>query len=835
MAGDKKITIKAELLTQGFENAQKLLRPLTDQITQINKLIRPTQSSQQQGLLGRIMNGSNRPGDTIAKQIRADAQSLGELRKAADDTGKIFDQSLSRSIRQSRNELERLVDKKKGLLAERSDLRENLAKAFKHGVETGDFDVLMDREQKRKAKNRIRELEKQIQEASGEEEEASDGLAQLERQRRLAASPWGSIQKGAPVIQVGAQLGKILTDAVVRGVQMNSEGYDIRASAEASRQSVGGNFYDRMTNGSGAGILDLYALRSMSKADGKNTNQSNLALAKERADAARSAGTASGVGQGVVGGLGVLGGLAGIGTTGAMVVGAGGLGAVGAAGAGAVGMVAAPALLGLGAIAAGGYGVYRGYQNLTANTPEADAMTKLGQQAEQGKQAQPIEQAVLRNALQNRERRADFGNLYASKFATDEAKINEEYLTRLRMGASYGMQEAQTASTLAQLSDAVGGTRGGRLFETVARSERDYGVRREVAMGTLGAITDGTKGGDPEKAKAIWSEIMSIAMTKGFKDSKIKEDFLTVVAQTSVGAGGAQAGVGMADMYSRVLGQDATRYDIRTAVGGTAAVDRMTGQTGGAGGVANFMAAVESVKELRAKGIGKGNIDTATMEILGSMTMKDMMANPDRLANLTNIDPNDPNRADNIKETRKTLLKKKFDLNASFFSSPEQQKMLEGYWKGDTEATNKLAERISIMENMGMQGTTLDERVSALKQIRDGGDTPVREPLLYTPGSTTAPRTVSDEAGTNIAIASLKNITELFSNSALREGLAETSKSLVLASNEISELSKNEKLGETAALLGSLSDSIDKLNTSAQQFHQTMVQMGFSHAPYSGQ
>lgn len=829
MAGDKKITIKAELLTQGFENAQKLLRPLTDQITQINKLIRPTaQGSQQQGLLGRILNGSNRPGDTIAKQIRADAQSLGELRKAAEETDKTFKRSLAKSIRETRLELKQLVDEKQGLLGEKAETRGRLAAALRlkrqHGSSQWDDDI----EEGRKQVDAIQERIKANDIAANEK---SNQLAGLEDQARKPGfvdkmPAWGQAAQGL------GQFSKVVTDSIVRGFQMYSEGFDIRAGAEATRQATGGNLYDRMTNGSGAGILDLYALRSASKADGKSTGQSNLALAKQRADAARTSGTATGVG-GVVGGTAIgLGGAAGLAGVGAGVTAMGGLGALGAAG---LATVALPATLAVGAIAGGGYMAYRGYQNLTSNTPEADAMSALGKQIEQGKQAQPIDQAVLRDALRNRERRADFGNLHASKFATDEAKINEEYLTRLRMGASYGMQEAQTASTLAQLSDAVGGTRGGRLFETVARSERDYGVRREVAMGTLGAITDGTKGGDPEKAKAIWSEIMSIAMTKGFKDSKIKEDFLTVVAQTSVGAGGAQAGVGMADMYSRVLGQDATRYDIRTAVGGTAAIDRMTGQTGGAGGVANFMAAVESVKELRAKGIGKGNIDTATMEILGSMTMKDMMANPDRLANLTNIDPNDPNRADNIKETRKTLLKKKFDLNASFFSSPEQQKMLEGYWKGDTEATNKLAERISIMENMGMQGTTLDERVSALKQIRDGGDTPVREPLLYTPGSTTAPRTVSDEAGTNIAIASLKNITELFSNSALREGLAETSKSLVLASNEISELSKNEKLGETAALLGSLSDSIDKLNTSAQQFHQTMVQMGFSHAPYSGQ
>jgi hypothetical protein len=819
MAGDKKITIKAELLTQGFENAQKLLRPLTDQITQINKLIRPTaQGSQQQGLLGRILNGSNRPGDTIAKQIRADAQSLGELRKAAEETDKTFKRSLAKSIRETRLELKQLVDEKQGLLGEKAETRGRLAAALRlkrqHGSSQWDDDIEEGRKQ-------VDAIQEKVNLKTQEERAKSDKLAELEAQRK-PPSVFGSMDTGDKISAI-TQVAKIFTDGFIKASQVENRGLDIRAEAEASRQSTGGALYERMTNGSGAAILDLYALDSMSKKDGKQTGQSNLKLAYQRADAARKAELNASKGEMALGGIGVLGGLG-----------------MAAAGAGLIASAPVSVPLAIAGLATAGAGVFTGIegkQKYDANSSEAAAMRKLGQHVEQGKATQPIEQAALRDALQNRERRADFGNLYASKYATNERQINEEYLYQLKQGASYGMQEAQSAATLARLSDAVGGTRGKDLFGTVARSERDFGVRRDVAMGTLTAVTEGTKGGDPERAKAIWSDIMSIAMAKGFKDSKLKEDFLTMAAQSQVGAGGAHAGVGMADVYSRVLDSDASRYDMKAAMGGTDFANRLTGNVAGPGGVANFVGTIEALKNLQERGTLSGSISTSAKMSLAGMQFDEMMANPDDVALLTNIEDDDPYREQRIAETRQELIKEKLQTNAHFFDDPEQRKLWEGYEQGDKKSTRLLAYKMKNIANIGTEGKTVDEIVSGLKQMDVGRMAEVKPVKMYSDpndplNQPTDPRTASDAANTNIAIASLKNITELFAKDDLRNGLVEMSQSMVLATEGIAKLSEDGKLGDTPALLDSLADSLDKLNTATLQFHQTMAQLGYANAGY---
>lgn len=389
--------------------------------------------------------------------------------------------------------------------------------------------------------------------------------------------------------------------------QSYAQGQANPANNRAAVSSVYGGMYSRYTQGDFGDFMGLaggVGRKNFSAVSFGPQSHLNVGDVRRTGNAADRAATIGGLSDTTIGAIK-------IGLGGAAMVGAGALAT--STGVGAVG--------GLPAMAAGGLalgsalGIGSGISDLTS------ASNSLFQGGADAQKAHAINAAIA-NTRDNPEAQAALSNMVMM----GNARMNMaqthgglgNYFRNTVTGASFGMDEGQSAAMMNQLGGQLGSTRGNMVFGRAAGIQKQYGISKDSVAGILGGLDKGA-GGDTHQAMDNLEKIMARAFQTGIKDSQMNEQIAQAIAQTQATMGtGGSGGTKAAEAMIAAMGADPSMRTVQSVLQGQQELGSMFQGKGGLFKAQSHMAAGVNLRKFGIKDdeVMRSGLETATIEEL---------------------------------------------------------------------------------------------------------------------------------------------------------------------------------------------------------------------------
>lgn len=376
-----------------------------------------------------------------------------------------------------------------------------------------------------------------------------------------------------------------------------------------------------------------------------------LAGAASDRDRARFAGGWKTAGS-IVGGLGLMAaGTAGLIGSGLLEVGS--LGA------------ATPLALGTGAASVAGIGagfsmMTNGGRRMITGETEKEAAAAYNQSL-QNRSDMLIDPKLYQAFREVAPARARFGRSMGSSYDDTQSLIRDALDNRMTVDEMMG--------TASGLRSQVGSKYAGGLAVAAARSNMAFGTDTNSAAGMLGALAQSGKGG-PKQAEKNLEDLMTRAVSSGFLDTGMREEFAKMATAMSSGYSGGINIAGLAESIASNLkpGGEMTKRDIDAAAN---AQKFMENKFGGEDALGDAVARAHSLKFMRENNIP---INRTTLDSVMAMTSEDLKNNSEKYRTVFGDDPDLQKKAASFAQDREMIQATQDPIANKIIKELEQRK-----------------------------------------------------------------------------------------------------------------------------------------------------------------